>query len=260
MARNRNRRKRYKTERREVEARIKLKPPENTKELKSFFGAIQYITNFLPKLSEQTDRLRKGLKKDEPWKWDRNKKRIGEIPILSSAGRQIRRRMFTYHMIPTSQIEREIRTALRRPIKNSKRTAARKNGTSEGQNENRKDLSKSNKTFENTNNVNKLEQSVRITSGQSEISHLCSSRPLKLNSKVIEKKKLSWEIMNLRKRNKIPETRTHVEQRNTLSRPRTLRKRHDPHSQRTILAHSRPNKHSREQIAEIDADLLQRTN
>ena len=40
-----------------VEAIVKLKPPENTKELKSFLGAIQYIvflqilqlhTNFLP--------------------------------------------------------------------------------------------------------------------------------------------------------------------------------------------------------------------
>ena len=52
-----------------VEAILKLKPPENTKELKSFLGAIQYMAKFLPKLSEQTDRLRKLLKKNEPWKW-----------------------------------------------------------------------------------------------------------------------------------------------------------------------------------------------
>ena len=29
-----------------VEAILKLKPPENTKELKSFFGAIQYMAKF----------------------------------------------------------------------------------------------------------------------------------------------------------------------------------------------------------------------
>ena len=51
-----------------VEAILKLKLPENTKELKSFLGAIQYMAKFLPKLSEQTDRLRKLLKQNEPWK------------------------------------------------------------------------------------------------------------------------------------------------------------------------------------------------
>ena len=38
-----------------VEAILQLKPPENTKELKSFLGAIQYIAKFPPKLSERTD-------------------------------------------------------------------------------------------------------------------------------------------------------------------------------------------------------------
>ena len=52
-----------------VEAILKLKPPENTKELKSFLGAIQYMAKYLPKLSERTDRLRKLLKKNEQWKW-----------------------------------------------------------------------------------------------------------------------------------------------------------------------------------------------
>ena len=47
-----------------VEAILKLKPPEFTKDLKSFLGAIQYMAKFLPKLSEQTDRLRKLLKKN----------------------------------------------------------------------------------------------------------------------------------------------------------------------------------------------------
>ena len=52
-----------------VEAFLKLNPPENTKELKSFLGAIQYMVKFLPKLSQRTDRLRKLLKKKEKWKW-----------------------------------------------------------------------------------------------------------------------------------------------------------------------------------------------
>ena len=60
---------RKKTERKKVEAIIKFKAPENTKDLKSFLGAIQYMAKFLPKLSEQTDRLRKLLKKNEPWNW-----------------------------------------------------------------------------------------------------------------------------------------------------------------------------------------------
>ena len=52
-----------------VEAIIKLRAPENTKDLKSFLGAIQLMAKFLPKLSEQTDRLRKLLKKNEPLNW-----------------------------------------------------------------------------------------------------------------------------------------------------------------------------------------------
>ena len=46
-----------------VEAILKLNPSENTKELKAFLRAIQYMAKFLPKLSKQTDRLRKLLKK-----------------------------------------------------------------------------------------------------------------------------------------------------------------------------------------------------
>ena len=52
-----------------IEAILKLNSPKNTKELKSFLVAIQYMAKFLPKLSEQTDRLRKLLKKNEPRNW-----------------------------------------------------------------------------------------------------------------------------------------------------------------------------------------------
>ena len=52
-----------------MEAILKLKPPENTKELKSILGATQYMAKFLAKFSEQTNQLRKLLKKNEQWKW-----------------------------------------------------------------------------------------------------------------------------------------------------------------------------------------------
>ena len=45
-----------------VEYILKLKLLENMKEKKSFFGAIPYMAKFLPKPSEQTDRLQKLLK------------------------------------------------------------------------------------------------------------------------------------------------------------------------------------------------------
>ena len=64
----------------------------------------------------------------------------------------------------------------------------------------------------------------------------------------------------IRRRKKSPETRRLVDLRNNLSKPGTLRRRYDPHTQRTIFAPTRPNKRSREEIAEIDAELIQRTN
>ena len=58
-----------------VEAILRLKAPENTKELKSFLGAIQYMAKFLPKFSERTGKLRKLLKKNEPWIWKEEKQK-----------------------------------------------------------------------------------------------------------------------------------------------------------------------------------------
>ena len=67
------------------------------------------------------------------------------------------------------------------------------------------------------------------------------------------------EIMDIiRRRNNSPETRRLVEQRNALSRPGTLRRRFDHQTQRTVFAPSRPNKRSRQEIAEIDAELIRR--
>ena len=74
-----------------VEAIIKLKALENKKDLESFLGAIQYMAKFLPKLSKQTDRLRKLLEKNEPWNWgpeqetdfNRIKQMLTEGPCLA---------------------------------------------------------------------------------------------------------------------------------------------------------------------------------
>ena len=62
----------------------------------------------------------------------------------------------------------------------------------------------------------------------------------------------------IRRRNNSPDTRRLVEQRNQLSRPGTLRRRYDQYTQRTVFAPSRPNKRSREEIAEIDAEIMRR--
>ena len=86
-----------------VEAILKLKAPENTKDLKSFLGAIQYVAKFLPKFSERTDRLRKLLKTNEPWKWgpeqetdfNRTKQMLTEGPCLAHYARD------KYNMVTT---------------------------------------------------------------------------------------------------------------------------------------------------------------
>ena len=69
----------------------KLKHPKNEKELKSFLGAIQYLSKYINNLSAQTDGLRQLLKKDNKWIWtdehtkafENLKQKITEIPCLA---------------------------------------------------------------------------------------------------------------------------------------------------------------------------------
>ena len=69
----------------------KLKEPKNEKELKSFLGAIQYLSKYSEKLPAQTDILRQLLKKDSDWNWttehtkafENLKQKITEIPSLA---------------------------------------------------------------------------------------------------------------------------------------------------------------------------------
>ena len=127
--------------------------------------------------------------------------------------------------------------------------------------------SQTNEISENEKHVNGIEQNKTTTSGQSEISTPKFSKPSveTENDKMHRENIYHWgatrEIMDIiRKRNNSPETRRLVEQRNNLSRPGTLRRRYDHQTQKTIFAPSRPNKRSREEIAEIDTELIRRAN
>ena len=156
-----------------------------------------------------------------------------------------------------------------------------KNGISEGQNEKCGSQSHMNRTFDNKYGVNKNKRNEKATSGQSEISALKSSHsPKKIqnlnqnikaqnsNTEITEMDRENFyhwgatrEIMKIiRRRKNSPETRRLVEQPNGLCRPGTLRLRYDHYTQRTVFAPTRPNKRIREEIAEIDAEIMRRAN
>ena len=69
------------------------------------------------------------------------------------------------------------------------------------------------------------------------------------------------EIMEImQRREKSPESRRLVERRLEISRPGMMGRRYNQNAQRTIWVPSRPNRRSREEIAEIDGELIQRAN
>ena len=69
------------------------------------------------------------------------------------------------------------------------------------------------------------------------------------------------EIMEIiGRRRKSPETLRLVERRLEISRPGTMRRKFDMNAQRQFWVPSRPNKMCREEIAEIDGELLSRAN
>ena len=154
----------------------------------------------------------------------------------------------------------------------SKIKAETENGTFEEQNEKIGNQSHSNRTFEKDYGVKKIQQSENNTSGQSDISTPSSSCIPKENSEFVQSKIKSYlhtefiemdrenfhhwgatrAIMDIiRRRNNSPETSRLVEQRSTLSRPGTLRRRYDHQTQRTVFVPTRPNKRSREEIAKL---------
>ena len=62
------------------------------------------------------------------------------------------------------------------------------------------------------------------------------------------------------RREKSPATRRLVERRLEIARPGMMRRRYDQNAQRTIWVPSRPNKRSREEIAEIVGELIKGAN
>ena len=68
-----------------------LKQPNNEKELKSFLGAIRYLSKYIDNLSAQTDSLRQLLKKNNNWIWTEEhtlafenlRQKITETPYLA---------------------------------------------------------------------------------------------------------------------------------------------------------------------------------
>ena len=52
-----------------LEAITKIDTPKNEKELNSFLGAMQYLSNYIKNLSANTDKLEKILKKNNEWNW-----------------------------------------------------------------------------------------------------------------------------------------------------------------------------------------------
>ena len=151
--------------------------------------------------------------------------------------------------------------------KHDKRKTELRSDATETKDELNENQSQTNRIFENINSVNKTELNKPTSSGQSEIStSKLSYHSLQQNTEKMDRENFyHWgatrEIMNIiRRRNNSPETQRLIEQRNALSRPGTLRGRYDHQTQRTVFAPSRPNKRSREEIAEIDAEIMRRAN
>ena len=97
MARTRNKRKRNKTERRESGSSIKIKTTGEHKRPEIISRCYTIYGKILPKISEQTDRLRQLLKKNEPWIWgpeqetdfNRIKQMLTEGPCLAHYAKDI---------------------------------------------------------------------------------------------------------------------------------------------------------------------------
>ena len=123
----------------------------------------------------------------------------------------------------------------------SKQNTEMKRNTSESENEQKNDQSHANRTFQNKDHVNKINESEKTTSGQSEIRTAKTSSNVKEEDieKMNRENLYHWgatrEIMEIiRRRNKSPETRRLVERREALAKPGTMRRRYDPQSKNDL--------------------------
>ena len=138
------------------------------------------------------------------------------------------------------------------------------------------DQSKYNRTFENNRDVNKNRDQAKFISNnsreklkpESKIRNATLHQNSISNSNLLlpfknemDREYFHWgattEVMEIiRRRRKSPETLRLVERRLEISRPGTMRRKFDMNAQRQIWVPSRPNKRNREEIAEIDGELL----
>ena len=133
--------------------------------------------------------------------------------------------------------------------------------------------SETNRTFEKKRHVNKTNEQAETSPNKTAIKFKrhaklpilnCKELPLS-TSEEMDREYFHWgattEIMEIiQSREKSPETRRLVERRLEIARPGMMRRRSDQNAQRTTWVPSRPNKRSREEIAEIDGALIQRAN
>ena len=143
------------------------------------------------------------------------------------------------------------------------------------------DQSQWNGTFEKNRDVNKKHDQTKLTKDnrrrkaktesptrkliQNSNSNPNSLQNLPLFKTEMDRDYFHWgaptEIIEIiRKKRKSPESPRLVERRLKTSRHGTMRRKFDMNAQRQIWVPSRPNKRSREEIAEVDGELLTRAN
>ena len=123
--------------------------------------------------------------------------------------------------------------------------------------------SETNRTFEKKRHVNKINEQAETSPNKTAIKFKRHTKPSLQNyqelplptSEEMDREYFHWgattEIMEIiQRQEKSPETRRLVERRLEIARPGMMRRRYDQNAQRTIWVPSRPNKRSREEIAE----------
>ena len=134
--------------------------------------------------------------------------------------------------------------------------------------------SETNRTFEKNRHVNKTNERTETSPNSDAIKfkrqetlplHNHSKLPTSSIEEETDRDNFHWGetavVMQLfQRREKSPETERLVERRLEIARPGTMRRRCNQKAQRTIWIPSRPNKRSREKIAEIDGQFIQRAN
>ena len=65
-----------------------MKPPRNTKELKTFLGFIQYLGKFMPNMATVSAPLRELLEKNIAWHWEQEQEasfeRLKQIGLVNT--------------------------------------------------------------------------------------------------------------------------------------------------------------------------------